>query len=62
MSRGKVGRPPAGKNGSKTSEYPQVSVRVPPTLLKKYRARAKAYGFPSVGKSLLAHMRDWTVS
>lgn len=39
--RRKVGRPPAGVNGMRTRDYPQVSLRVPPKVLQRFTTRVK---------------------
>lgn len=52
--RRKVGRPPAGVNGMKVREYPQVSIRVQPRLKALYAKRVKPL---TVGQALLRHMK-----
>jgi hypothetical protein len=37
----KVGRPPEGKNGKRVRDYPQLSVRVEPSLLGHVRTLAR---------------------
>lgn len=37
----RVGRPPAGVNGQRTSQYPQLSLRVPPTTIATVRALSR---------------------
>jgi len=36
----RLGRPPAGPHGQKTSTYPQISVRLPPNALAVLHAMA----------------------
>lgn len=45
-TRGRIGRPPAGLHGERTSFYPQLSVRIPPTTMAKLRALSRVMGTP----------------
>jgi hypothetical protein len=40
------GRPPAGPNGEKTSNYPQLSARLPPETLSALRALSQTLHLP----------------
>ena len=40
----KAGRPPAGINGQRVRDYPQVSIRVPPKRYDQLTALTKATG------------------
>lgn len=47
MARGavrKAGRPPAGINGQRVRDYPQVSIRVPPKLYAQLVALTRQTG------------------
>lgn len=35
-----MGRRPEGKNGTRKQDYPQLSVRVPPTVMRDFREMA----------------------
>jgi len=42
----KSGRPPAGVNGAKVAEYPQISLRVPPEVRRTLNALSTLQGRP----------------
>lgn len=51
----RVGRPPEGLNGTRVRDYPQVNVRVPPLVLRRFGQWAQRKGL-SVGDALLTLM------
>ena len=40
------GRPPAGLDGARVADYPQISVRVPPAVRKTLNAVSAVHGQP----------------
>ncbi len=41
MASRRIGRPPAGANGERTSKYPQLCLRVPPPTIARVRALSR---------------------
>jgi hypothetical protein len=45
-ARNRRGRPPAGADGEKVKDYPQLSVRLPPDVMVAVEALSSLFGKP----------------
>jgi predicted DNA-binding protein len=43
----RLGRPPAGQEGQRVADYPQLTARLPPATFAKLKAWAKVTGRPA---------------